>query len=192
MPCINHEIKQHCCLSFWRYDWLSEAIQIGEYRVSDGPIQMTINFWCRDKGPCIYRWYWFLWRSLGSSVMLPQVGVRKVETLSCSNLVSDISVSCYSKFDKDGIVDEANMKRMSIMVTFLHMISTFSADECGDGGNARGSPWYSWRYADTRRKYTSDCSAGFGNIKVSELLRGGNWYTQTWFCSGVVFWMNTE
>ena len=103
--------------------------------------------------------------------MLSQVGVRKVETLSCSNLVSDISVSCYSKFDKDGIVDEANMKRMSIMVTFLHMISTFSADECGDGGNARRSPWYSWRYADTRRKYTSDCSAGFGNIRVSELLK---------------------
>ena len=56
----------------------------------------------------------------------------------------------------------------------ISMMSTFSADECGDGDNARGSPWCSWRYADTRRKYTSDCSAGFGNIKVSELLRGGN------------------
>ena len=44
MPCINHEIRELCCPSIWRYDWLIEAIKITELaiRVSDGPLQITI------------------------------------------------------------------------------------------------------------------------------------------------------
>ena len=44
MPCINHEIRQHCCLSTYLEIWLIEAIHITDLaiRVSDGQLQITI------------------------------------------------------------------------------------------------------------------------------------------------------